>query len=517
MNVRPPTYLHRLSARADEAPDLPAVIETTGRQVTRRELWEQVRTVAAGLRVAGMKPGDHALFSVRPGIDALVLLLAIHEAGGVIVPIDPSMSGELFRARLAWLSPSWIFAESVLLASSSRWLSWLLRRRGMTFVPLGRVNGVRYVRTGPWLPGLPASLALRDLKVPGATAVQGGPALDGEADAFIVFTSGTTGTPKGVVHTQASLDATLDSVGRELRITAGDVLYSRELHLILPALFEGARVIIARRTSFSAEHTFGDFVRFGITHAFAVTRDAQALADHCSAAGRQLPGTLRMLLIGGAPVPVAFLKRLRERITPATDVWCIYGMTELLPIASISMQAKLAAPAEGDFVGPTVRGVEARIANDGELLVRGPGLFSRYLGHQTVDEHPTGDLARMDASGITLLGRAKDMIIRGEYNIYPALYEPAFDRLPGVRRSAMIGIPDDAGADEQIIVVLEPASGVEPRELERTVEEALRRGRLDIDGFARPDHVIALDLPEVGRSSKVDKAALRRVVRERLG
>jgi acyl-CoA synthetase (AMP-forming)/AMP-acid ligase II len=133
-----------------------------------------------------------------------------------------------------------------------------------------------------------------------------------------------------------------------------------------------------------------------------------------------------------------------------------------------------------------------------------------------VREHRTGDLARIDAGGITLLGRAKDMIIRGEYNIYPALYEPAFDRLPGVRRSAMIGIPDHAGADERVVVVVEPANGVEPLELERTVYNALRSGKLAIDGFARPDHVVALAIPEAGRSSKADKATLRRLVLERL-
>lgn len=509
-------YLDRLSVRADEAPDTPAVIETTGRQVTRRELMEQVRAVAAGLRAAGLRPGDHALFSVRPGIDALVLILAIHECGGVIVPIDPSMSEELFHNRLALLSPAWVFAESILLASSSRWLAWLLRRRGMTFAPLGRVHGVRYVRTGSWLPGSPASLTLGELAKQSTAGTRGAPAPEPRADAFVVFTSGTTGQPKGVVHTHASLDATLDSVGRELRIRSGDVLYSRELHLMLPALFEGARVVIARRTGFRAEGTLGDFRRFGVTHAFAVTSDAQALADHCRADGRQLPGSLRMLLIGGAPVPVAFLQRLQECVTPATEVWCIYGMTELLPIASVSMQAKLAAFVEGDFVGATVAGVEAWLGDDGELVVRGPGLFSRYLGQEPIREHRTGDLARVDNGDITLLGRAKDMIIRGEYNIYPALYEPAFDRLPGVRRSAMIGIADDAGADERVVVVVEPATGVEPRELERTVHDALRRGLLAIDGFAHPDHVVALAIPEAGRSSKVDKATLRRLVRERL-
>jgi acyl-CoA synthetase (AMP-forming)/AMP-acid ligase II len=180
------------------------------------------------------------------------------------------------------------------------------------------------------------------------------------------------------------------------------------------------------------------------------------------------------------------------------------------------MQAKLAWRGDGDYVGWPVDGVEARVDTDGELIVRGPGLFSRYLGEQPVAEHRTGDLARIDESGITLLGRSKDMIIRGEYNIYPGLYEGAFERLPGVRRCAMIGITDDAASDERVVVIVEPDVGVDPRKLESEVREGLRRGLIDIDRFAHPDHILALELPEAGRSSKVDKAELRRLVQERI-
>jgi acyl-CoA synthetase (AMP-forming)/AMP-acid ligase II len=181
------------------------------------------------------------------------------------------------------------------------------------------------------------------------------------------------------------------------------------------------------------------------------------------------------------------------------------------------MRAKLDWTGEGDLVGSPVPGVEGRIGSDGELIVRGTCLFSRYLGGPPVIEHGTGDLARIDANGIALLGRAKDMIIRGEFNIYPALYEPAFERLPGVRRSAMIGLHDDATSDERVVVVVEPSAGIDPQQLERDVAEALRRGNVGIDAFAHPDLIMAFALPESGRSSKIDKAALRQVVRERLG
>ena len=511
------SYVERLALRAAEAPEALAIIETGGRRVTRGALVGRVREVAAGLTAAGMQPGDQALFSVRPGIDALVLILAIHDAGGVIVPIDPSMGKELFAARVALLAPKWVMAESLLLASSAPWLSLLLRLRGVRLVPLGRLRGVQFVRVGRALPGAPRALTIAGLAARGDGRGRELTRAADRDDAFIVFTSGTTGMPKGVVHTRASLDAILESVGRELRTSAGDVFYTRELHLILPALFAGAAVVIPRRLGFSGAGTLSDLERYGVTHMFAVTRDCQLLVDHCTEQERRLPTELRMLLIGGAPVPVAFLRRLSERVSASTEVWCIYGMTEMLPIARVSLRAKLDWTGEGDYVGSTVPGVEVRSGPDGELIVSGPGLFSRYLGGPPVIEHSTGDLARIGADGISLLGRAKDMIIRGEFNIYPALYEPAFERVPGVRRSAMIGLHDDGTSDERDIKIVEPAAGIDPRQLERDVADALRRGNVGIDAFAHPDHILALALPESGRSSKIDKAALRRVVRERLG
>lgn len=512
----PQGFADRLALRASQRAEAVAVLETSGTRLTRHELAADVRTVAAGLVASGMQHGDRALFSVRPGSDALVLILAIHEAGGVIVPIDPSMGRELFASRVALLAPSWVFAESLLLAASSPWVSRILRRRGVHLAPIGSVAGARVVRTGWWLPRMPRALTMDRLRARGRGTARMEAAPRDSDDAFIVFTSGTTGLPKGVVHTRASLGAILDSVGRELNAGETDVFYSRELHLILPALFGGARVVIPRGTRFSAADTIADLQRFGVTHMFAVSSDCQALADYCAAHDRRLPDALRMVLIGGAPVPAGLLRQLSTRLAPSTEVWCIYGMTELLPVARVSMRAKLEWRGEGDYVGWPVDGVDARVADDGELVVRGPGLFSRYLGQPHVAEHRTGDLARLDENGITLLGRSKDMIIRGEYNIYPGLYEPAFERLPGVRRCAMIGIPNEAASDERVVVVVEPAAGVDPRQLEQDVQEGLRRGTIDIDDFAHPDHVIALEFPESGRSSKVDKGALRHLAQGRI-
>ncbi|MCA1480942.1 acyl--CoA ligase, partial [Bradyrhizobium sp. NBAIM08] len=151
------------------------------------------------------------------------------------------------------------------------------------------------------------------------------------------------------------------------------------------------------------------------------------------------------------------------------------------PIAAVSLDEKLAYTGEGDLVGVPLAGVSVRVDEQGQLLVRGDQLFTCYSGQPPVQEHATGDLARLDAGRIVLLGRAKDMIIRAEHNIYPALYEPLVERVTGVRRAALVGDFDETLADERVILVVEPEDGVEEADLLARVAKSVREGpdRLD--------------------------------------
>jgi acyl-coenzyme A synthetase/AMP-(fatty) acid ligase len=104
------------------------------------------------------------------------------------------------------------------------------------------------------------------------------------------------------------------------------------------------------------------------------------------------------------------------------------------------------------------------------------------------------------------------MIIRGRYNIYPALYEPKIAELPGVARCALIGLWDERIADERVILVLEPsAEAKDLNRLKRDVDRALREGDL-IDVIALPDEIAVMPLPESGRSNKIDRNALRKLL-----
>lgn len=497
----------------------PALIEAGGASVTRQALIDRARATARGMIAAGMRPGDRVLFAVRSSIASILLIIAVTEAGGVIVPADPGMGDELFAQRIAMIEPRWVIAESLLLAASaSRLATRLLRRRGVKLLPFAKLRAARFVRVGFPLPAAGRALDWRALERDGARvgAAVALPAKSPDDEAFIVFTSGTTGAPRAVVHTQRSLRATLDIVGAQLAIGESDVLYARELHLILPALFAGARVVIPSRGNFSAARVLRDIARFGATHTFAVTAECRELLDVLMKRGERMPGSLRQIMIGAAPVHATFLRRLRDVLPATTTAWCVYGMSEVLPVACVTHDEKVAYTGDGDLLGPPLPGVEARVSDDGELLLRGPNLFRGYLGEPPVTEHATGDLARIHGSRIILLGRRKDMIIRGQHNIYPALYEPTIERIAGVRRAAMVGVFDDAISDERVAVVVEPEHGVGEDALIERVRRELRSGPFRIDDTAQPDLVLAMPLPEHGRSSKIDKEALRKIVAERL-
>jgi acyl-CoA synthetase (AMP-forming)/AMP-acid ligase II len=507
-----PTFslLNQLTELCLQEPDASAIIDARSKVISRKRLLYKVQTLARGFMAAGLQPGERVLFAVRPDAHAILLMLAIAEAGGVLVPLDPSMGPALFRSRMELLSPRWVVAESVLyLATSRRSIRHLLSLFGVRLPPLAKVKNAKHVRVGSAWPGIPASLSITAIERLGekSMATTRDPVDHGAA--IIVFTSGTTGAPKAVVHSRRSMRSVLDSIGSLLDAGRDDVIYARELHVVLPALNAGATVVVPGRSGFSAKQALRDFKKFQVTHFFGVSAELQQLVDHLHSSRQKLPDCLRGIWIGAAPVRASFLQALQGVLARNTKVWCVYGMTEILPVARISLAEKVEYQGKGDIVGACVPGVSAVISEDGELVLRGPNLFSGYFGELPCTEHFTGDLARLDEGRIVLLGRRKDMIIRGRFNIYPELYESTIERMPGVRRCAMVGIYNAALEDEQVVLAVEPAAGVDSSVLKLRVLKELRSGPFCIDSDALPDNILVMRLPMAGRSGKVDKQALR--------
>ncbi|WP_245568842.1 class I adenylate-forming enzyme family protein [Nocardia concava] len=500
-------------------PDAPALGMIGEPALSFAELDARIRLVVKRLHSKGFEPGDRMLFSIRPCADAVVLVLGTVAAGGTIVFVDPGIGPELFARRMELVRPRWAATESLLYLLSGP-LRRYGRRLGLSLPEFGRLP-VRHIHSGPRLPGTPrGSLPLRRLigSEPGWSGPASGstvdtPVEDPEAEALIVFTSGTTAEPKAVVHTRGSLGAGLAAMAGCTTLMPGSHLHTEQLMMGLPAVLEGARWSMPRYPRFGTHIDPVTFARTleGATHAFFTPADLAVVLDAIETGRLSAPTTVEEISLGGAPVTTALLRRARAAL-PDTEFLAIYGMTEILPVAITSGSDKLAFEGPGDPLGPPVEGVDARLADDGELILSGPNLCRGYLGEPPLKEIATGDLARFEGDTLVLMGRKKDMMIRGKTNIYPGLYEPAIAGVEGVRQAIMVGIPDEIG-DERIVlaVVADPdAADIEGR-LRRELPAL-------IDVSALPDEIVVVDeIPVGGRTRKPDRAALRTLLEDRIG
>ncbi|MDQ7808785.1 class I adenylate-forming enzyme family protein [Amycolatopsis sp. A133] len=508
-------FVTRFLTEAARRPGEVAVIDPDGTTTTFGELRRRALAVGAGLRAGGLKPGDGVLFAVRNSATAISLFLGALQAGAVLISADTAVGPALVSARLRAYRPRWLIAESLFYTASVVGPArTYCRRRGWPVPdlrqPIGDRN-IRHVHIGRRLPGVPRSAwSLKDL-LGRAPAAGPAPDRDGDAPALIVFTSGTTEQPKGVVHSLRSLTSAVTMLGEHLPFAPGDVLHADGIMAGLPALLGGARLSLPKPSA-PPERFAQDLVARRVTHAYGVPVH---LAEVFAVLPRW-PGHVRRLVLGSAPAAAAVLRQAMAAV-PGGEVLSIYAMTEAIPLAVARAQDKLAhleRGLPGDLLGTPSPGVTARIAADGELLVSAPNACLGYLGAPPLTELATGDLARLDGDGrIVMTGRKKDMLIRGTYNIYPGLYEPSIALLAGVREAAMVGTPDPVTEDETVVLAVVPEPSVDPARLVRRLRRQLPAL---IDAEAVPDRIVVLaELPRSGRSRKLDRGRLRELMTAR--
>lgn len=475
------------SLRTD-APQAPALLST---RTTRGELAELSDAYAAALHRRGLGAGDTVGFAVRPGPRAVALLLAAVRLRVRVAVVDPTAGPDVVAARIAAAAPRLVLADAAA-QSVAGWAGPLARRAGLALPRLGALAPVATV--GPWLPGC----------APGLGPASGGAVPDrrGEAgDAVMVFTSGTTGQPKAVVHTHASLDAGMRRVAELVAPRAGSTVLGGTFFVTMPTLSCGAAVLLPARTP------------------RAVVRQ---LRRHCPHETYLTPPQLRAALdagarftgrvwSGSAPVSAGLLARVRA--AGADAAYGVYALTEMFPVAVVEAAEKAAFTGTGDLVGRLLPGIRAELDGADRLYLSGAGACDRYLGEAPTGRVDTGDVARLvdspQGTDLVLAGRAKDMILRGAENIYPGLYEPLL-HVPGVSLAVLVGI-SAADGDERVVAVVEPVRGA----TEATVRAALRPA-VQRMGAAAPDAVVIAAVPLAGRSRKPDRAAAAQLAAQRL-
>ncbi|MEU9111096.1 class I adenylate-forming enzyme family protein [Streptomyces sp. NPDC048483] len=451
------------------------------------ELADLADAYAAALHGRGLRCGETVGVAVRPGPRAVAVLLAVHRLGLCAAVLDPGAGPDVLRARLALARPALVLADAAAQAVAG-WARPLARRARLALPALDELGPV--VTVGPWLPGCAPSLER-------SSAVSLPAPVDDDGDAVIVFTSGTTSSPRAVVHTRSSLAAGMTQVSELVRPAPGRPVLGGTFFVLVPSLANGAPVAMPARSPAALARQLR---RMTPQATYLTPPQLRSVL----ARGGRLTGRV---WTGSAPASAELLNRVRK--AGAEEAWGVYALTELFPAAAVEAADKADFTAGGDLVGEPLPGVDVKISSDGELLLSGPAARHRYLGQAPDPWIATGDRGRLHGGRIVLEGRCKDMVLRAAENIYPGLYEPSL-HVPGVELALLVGVPAEDG-DERLVAVVQPGHGADPSRV-----RAALAGPLERMGSARPDAVLLADIPLSGRSRKPDRAATARLAAARL-
>jgi fatty-acyl-CoA synthase len=343
-----------------------------------------------------------------------------------------------------------------------------------------------------------ARLAAQVALAPSASAHEPG-------DLLLAYTSGTTGEPKGAIHTVAAMRA-----NAEMAIEAQGLDASTRTLAVLPLFHVGGLCIQVRPTlaaggvvrlhaRFDADAWFDDVARWRPTTSLLVPAVMRALVGHARWAGADL-SSLAFVNSGSQIVPRELIDAFHARGVPVCQV---YGATETGPVTLVLRPGE--AFAHPGKAGRPARGVEVRLVDD-EVQVRAPNLARGYLGRPADPAFAdgwfrTGDLARIDADGYyEIVGRASERIISGGENVYPAEVENLLAGLPGLAECALVGLPDAQWGEVPVLAVVGGA------------DDAAIRARLDgrVARFKQPRRIVHLDALPKTALGKVQRAALVR-------
>lgn len=481
-----------LSEMARKQPDTAAIIfPAKKRTITFRQLDEWSNVLAAGLLKAGIVRGVRTALLVPPGPELFAITFALFKIGALPVFIDPGIGARNMKGCLADAAPTaFIGIRKAHLAR--RLLGWGKDSlQILVTVGGGRIWG---------------GIALTEIERAGR-AVDFVPADTGRDEvAAILFTSGSTGPPKGVVYTHGNFVAQVEALASLYGITPGEVdLPTFPLFaLFAPALGMTAlipQMDFTRPGLVDPERIFGPAEKYGATTMFGSPALLNRVGRYGAAHGKSLP-TIRRVISAGAPVSAAVLQRFTALLSADAEIFTPYGATEALPVSSIgsreilgeTCQATLAG--KGICVGRPVQGLSLRImaitdapvdhwqedeslasGEIGEIVVSGPQVTGSYFNRPEATRlakitasdgklwHRMGDLGYLDAGGrVWFCGRKSHRVITASSTLFTIPVEGVFNSHPLVFRTALVGIGEQGRQRPILCVELEKKAGRKARE-----------------------------------------------------
>lgn len=528
-----PNIVRWLAEAAGRHPETPAVQDPArrgrnagflGAGLTYRQLDEVSDAMALGLRAIGIAPRTRAVLMVGPGVELFALVFGVLKAGIVPVLIDPGIGLRNLRQCCREAEPE-VFIGIPKAIAAGLVLGWgrpTVRRRII-------VGGGLLGRSLPAIP-LDAVVRLgREARERGPGGSRDFEALAPDEPAAILFTSGSTGPPKGAVYTHRILDAQVAMIRAMFAIEPGEVdLCTFPLFaLFAPAL--GMSAIVpemdpTRPARANPDRIVGAINAFGVTNLFGSPALLRQLVRNEGDRLERLP-SLRRVVSAGAPVPARTIERMAARLQPPAQVHTVYGATEALPVATIGSDEILGETRHstdrglGVCVGRPVGGIEVRIiriddgpipdwSNEwlvpqgtvGEIVVSGPVVTREYFQRpeatrlaKIVDRlreivlHRMGDLGYLDECGrIWFCGRKAHRVILADETLFTIPCEAIFNTHPDVHRSALVGV--EVGGERIPVICIEPVRRLTRRDQDRLRDELLEHAA----GFAHTRRIHTL-------------------------
>ena len=477
-------------------PDRPFLVVGGGTLLTYGAMLAETARAAAWLEKIGVGTGDRALVQVHKSPAAVIFYLACLRAGVVFIPLNTAYQESELTYFLSDSQPALLVASPGLPGGSVGFEGQRVAMPGD-------------LASAPW-----ASAESRFVTVSAAI----------EDAAAILYTSGTTGRSKGAVLTHGNLSSNVLVLAEAWRWQDDDVL----LHAL--PIFHAHGLFVALHCALIRASPILFHERFDAT---AVMRELSSATVFMGVPtfytrllaepsfGTELCAEMRLFISGSAPLLDATFEEFSQRT--GHTILERYGMTEALMVTSNPYDG----PRIAGSVGPALPGISVRVIGEdgqpapvgqpGVLEIKGPNLFAGYWRNpeKTAQDHTpdgyfiSGDIATQDeADFIRIVGRAKDLIISGGYNVYPKEIEMAIDVIEGVAESAVIGVAHpDFGEGVLAVVARVAGSDIEPDAITRALGTELA-------AFKRPKKVVIVDELPRNAMGKVQKAELRNIYKD---
>jgi len=474
--------------RAARDPGAPALADENSGVLTNAQVLERVQVAAGHLAHAGVGAGDVVAVKLPNRLELIIALFAAWRLGAAATPINPTLTAAEVEYQLADSQAKVIVCEDGSAPVS-----------GSTVMTVSELSAAS-----------------------GATPVTAKPEFSIDDVALLIYTSGTTGRPKGVELTHSNIAAMAQSMGSAMKLDADahSLLILPLFHVngivvsVLSPLLAGGRATVAGRFN---PKTFFDIVEDVRPTYFSAVPAMYAMLTSLPPEVKPRTDSIRFAVCGAAPMPVELINAFESRYNvPIVEG---YGLSEGTcattsnPVEGVRKPGTVGLPLPGQRVAiMNGRGELLPAGESGEVVVSGPTVMRGYLNRPEETAATiidgwlhTGDIGYLDADGyLTLVDRAKDMIIRGGENIYPKEIESVIYSHPEVLEAAVVGRPDPVYGEVPVAFVsFRSGSSVTTDELRKHLTEQLAKYKL-------PAEIVSLDEVPKNPVGKIDKPTLRR-------